>query len=74
LEPWLKTGSAGAASWKLCAPKEVKGYSKSDLKNIRCEISRHFKNRKNVRLKDKINEIATNSNKKDIRDLYRGIN
>jgi hypothetical protein len=25
-------------------------------------------------LKDKINELATNSKNKDIRDLYRGIN
>jgi hypothetical protein len=62
LEPWLKTGSAGAASWKLYAPKEVKG-NKSDLKYIRCEMSKHFKNKKRECLKDKSNKIATNSNK-----------
>jgi hypothetical protein len=73
LEPWPKTGSAGDASWKPYALKGVKG-NKSDLNNIRCEISRHFKNKKREYLKDKINELALNSKNKNIRDLYRGIN
>jgi hypothetical protein len=47
--------------------------NKSDLNNTRCEISRHFKDKKREYLKDKIDELATNS-KKNIRDLYRGIN
>jgi hypothetical protein len=35
--------------------------------------SRHFRNKKREYLNDKIDETATNS-KKNIRDLYRGIN
>jgi hypothetical protein len=44
------------------------------LKNIRHETSGHFGNKKRKYLKDKINELATTSNNKNIRDLYRGIN
>jgi hypothetical protein len=43
------------------------------LSNIRQEASRHFRNKKRAYLKDKINELESNSNKY-IRDLYRGIN
>jgi hypothetical protein len=35
--------------------------------------SRYFRNKKGEYLKDKINELATNSKNKNIRDLYRGI-
>jgi hypothetical protein len=45
-----------------------------NLNNIRCEASRHFRNKKREYLKDKINELATNSKNKNLRDLYRGIN
>jgi hypothetical protein len=38
-----------------------------NMKNVRCEASRHFR-------KDKINELATNSKNKNIRDMCRGIN
>jgi hypothetical protein len=41
--------------------------------NERREASRHFRNKKREYLKDKINELATNSKNKNIRDLYRGI-
>jgi hypothetical protein len=41
---------------------------------VRCEASRRFRNKKKEYLKDKINEFATNSKNKNIRDLYRGIN
>jgi hypothetical protein len=41
---------------------------------LRPEASRYFRNKKRQYLKDKINELATNSKKKNIRDLYRGIN
>jgi hypothetical protein len=70
LEPWPRTGSTGDASWKPYAPKVVKGI-KSDLNNVRCEIGRHFKNKKRECLKDKINVLATNSKKKNIRDLCK---
>jgi hypothetical protein len=41
---------------------------------LRREASRHFRNRKREYLKGKINELATNSKNKNIRDLYGGIN
>jgi hypothetical protein len=44
------------------------------LNNVRHEASRHFRNKKREHLKDKINELETNSKNKNIRDLYRGIN
>jgi hypothetical protein len=50
-EALAQTGSAGDASWKPYAPKGAKG-NKSDLNNVRCEISRHFKNKKGEYLKD----------------------
>jgi hypothetical protein len=45
-----------------------------NLKNVRRETSRHFRNKKREYLKDKINELETNSKNKNTRDLYRGIN
>jgi hypothetical protein len=71
-KPWPKAGFTGDALWKPYAAKGVKG-NKPNLNSVRCEISRHFRKRKMECLKDKINELATNS-KKNIRDLYRGIN
>jgi hypothetical protein len=44
------------------------------LNNIRRETSRHFRNEKREYLKEKIDELATNSKNKNIRDLYRRIN
>jgi hypothetical protein len=35
---------------------------------------RHFRNKKREFLKGKINELATKSKNKNIRDLYGGIN
>jgi hypothetical protein len=52
-------------------PSEING---DNLNNVRREASRHFRNKKREYLKDKINELATNSKNKSIRDLYRGIN
>jgi hypothetical protein len=45
-----------------------------NLNNIRLEISKNFRNKTREYVKDKINELATNSNNKNIRDLCRGIN
>jgi hypothetical protein len=47
---------------------------RDSLNNISCGASRHFRDKKKEYLKDKINEFATNSKDKNIRDLYRGIN
>jgi hypothetical protein len=41
---------------------------------VRREASRYFRNNKREYLKDKINELVTNSKNKNIRDMYRGIN
>jgi hypothetical protein len=41
-----------------------------NLNNVRREASRHFRNKKWEYLKDKINELATESKNKNIRDLY----
>jgi hypothetical protein len=44
-----------------------------NLNNVRCEASRYFRNKKREYVRDKINELATNSKNKSIRDLYRVI-
>jgi hypothetical protein len=44
------------------------------LNNVRREDSRHFRNKKRQYLIGKINELATNSKNKNIRDPYGGIN
>jgi hypothetical protein len=41
-----------------------------NLNNVRCEASRHFRNKKKEYLKAKINELETNRKNKNIRDLY----
>jgi hypothetical protein len=53
------------------APNEING---DNLNNARREASRHFRNKKRGYLKDKINELETNSKDKNIRVQYRGIN
>jgi hypothetical protein len=52
-------------------PSEING---NNLNNIRSYASRRARNKKRAYLKDKINELATNSKDKNIRDQYRGIN
>jgi hypothetical protein len=49
-------------------PIELNG---DNLNNVRCEASRHFRNKKREYPNNKINELATNSKNKNIRDLYR---
>jgi hypothetical protein len=43
------------------------------LNNVGHEANRHFRKKKREYLKDKINELATSSKNKNIRDLYTGI-
>jgi hypothetical protein len=43
------------------------------LSNVRWEASTHFRNKKREYLKDKINELESNSKNKNIKDLYRTI-
>jgi hypothetical protein len=52
-------------------PSKING---DNLNNIRCEASSHFRNKKREYVKDKINELASNSKNKNIRDPHRGIN
>jgi hypothetical protein len=52
-------------------PIEING---DNLTNKIREANRYFGNKKREYLKDKIDELATNSKNKKIRDLYRGIN
>jgi hypothetical protein len=77
-KPWFDKGCSKLLAQKKQAklqwlrdPSEVNGYN---LNNVRSEANRHFRNKKREYLKDKINELASNSKKKNIRDLYRGIN
>jgi hypothetical protein len=52
-------------------PSRING---NNLNNIRHEVSKHYRNKMMEYLKDKINELAMNSKKKNIRDLYKRIN
>jgi hypothetical protein len=52
-------------------PGKINGVN---LNNKRCEANKHFRNKKQEYLKDRINELATHSKNKIIRDLYKGIN
>jgi hypothetical protein len=45
----------------------------NNLNTVRCEASRHFRNKKKEYLKTKSDELLTNSKIKNIGDLYRGI-
>jgi hypothetical protein len=45
-----------------------------NLNYLRCDDSRHFRNKKKAYLKAKIEEPETKRKNKNIRDIYRGIN
>jgi hypothetical protein len=47
--------------------------NEGNLSDVRWEVSRHFRNKKREYLKDKINELESNSKNKNVRDLYGGI-
>jgi hypothetical protein len=48
--------------------------NEDNFSNVRWEASRHFRNEKRAYLKDKINELKSNSKNKNITDLYKSIN
>jgi hypothetical protein len=52
-------------------PNQVNG---DNMDNVRLEANTNFRTKKREYLKNKINELETNSKNKNIRDLYRGIN
>jgi hypothetical protein len=77
-KPWFDEGCSKLLDQRKQAklqwlqdPSEVNG---DNLYNLRHDASRHFRNKKREHLKDKINELATNSKNKNMRDLYRDIN
>jgi hypothetical protein len=51
-------------------PSEING---ENLKSVRCEASKYFRNKKRECLKDKINDLATNNKNRNVRDLYGSI-
>jgi hypothetical protein len=51
--------------WILC-PNGING---DNLNNIRREARKHFKKKRREYLKDKINDLATNSKNRNVRDL-----
>jgi hypothetical protein len=55
----------------LQGPSEA---NENNLSDVRREASRHFRNKKREYLKDRINELESNSKNKNIRDLYMGTN
>jgi hypothetical protein len=57
----------------LQVPSEILIHG-DNLNNIRHKAIGHFKNIKREYLKDKINELATNSKNKNNRDPYSGLN
>jgi hypothetical protein len=77
-KPWFDEGCSklldqrkqAKLQW-LHGPSEING---DNLKNVRCEASRYFRNKKKEYLKDKIIELVMNSKNKNTRDFYRGIN
>jgi hypothetical protein len=77
-KPWFDEGCSklldqrkqAKLQW-LQVPNETNG---DTLSNVRHKANRYFWNKKREYLKDKINELATNNKKKNIRDLCRRIN
>jgi hypothetical protein len=76
--PWFVKGCSELLDQKKQAklqclqdPREIIG---DNLNNVGCEASRYFRNEKREYLKYKINEFAKNIEKKNTKDLYRGIN
>jgi hypothetical protein len=77
-KPWIDEGCSELLDQRKQArlqwlqdPSEING---DNLKNVRRETNRHLRNKKREYLKGKINELATNSKNKNIRDLHRAIN
>jgi hypothetical protein len=59
---------------KLQWLKDPSEMNEDNLSDVRLEDSRHFRNKKREYLKDKINELESNSKNNNTRNLYRGIN
>jgi hypothetical protein len=66
----IRSNEQAKLQW-LQDSSEING---DNLNIVRCEASRHFRNKKREYHKDKINELAIYSKNKNIRDLDRRIN
>jgi uncharacterized protein YaaR (DUF327 family) len=77
-KPWFHKGCSELSDQRIEAKlqwlQDQSETNGDNLKNVRREASRHFRNKKREYLNDIINELAMNSKNKNIRDLYRGIN
>jgi hypothetical protein len=72
-KPWFDKGCSKLLDQRQQAklqwlqdPSEING---DNLNNVRSEASRHFRNKKREYLKDKVNELTTNSKNKNIRPV-----
>jgi uncharacterized phage infection (PIP) family protein YhgE len=76
-KPWLGEGCSKVLDQRKQAKLQWLQYTSeingNNLNNVRCEASRHFRNKKRQYMKDTINELATNIKNKNLRDLYRGM-
>jgi hypothetical protein len=77
-KPWFDEECSKSADQRkqpkvqwLQEPSEV---NEDNLSDVWQEVSRHFRNKKRVYLKDKINKLESNSKNQNTRVLYRGIN
>jgi hypothetical protein len=69
-KPWFDEGcSESLDQRKQAKPQWLQDSSEINGDNLN-NVSRHFRNKKREYLKGKINELATNSKNKNIRDLY----
>jgi hypothetical protein len=77
-EPWFDQACSKAVyqrkQAKLQWSQDSSEINGDNLRIVTCEASRYSRNKKREYLKDKINELPTNSKNKNIKDLYRGIN
>jgi hypothetical protein len=77
-KPWFDEGCSKLLDErkeaKLQWLQDPSGINGDNLNNVRRKASKYFRNKKRQYLKEKINELATNSKNKNIRDMYRGTN
>ena len=76
-KPWFEEECLGFSDQRKQAKmqwvQDPKQSNVDNLNNVRCEGSRHFRNKDKEYMNAKIEELATNSKIKNITDLYRGI-
>jgi hypothetical protein len=72
-KPWFDKGCSKLLDQrkqaKLQLLQDASKIHGDNLNNVRCEASRHFRNKKRESLKDKTNELAMNSKNKNTRDV-----